>query len=320
MTNKISLGERMKTYEKVTDFRLTPRVPLICRLDGVAFHTLTKRVKLIKPYDSTFAGIMALAASTLVNKVQGSMMAYTQSDEISLLIRTDQSEQTTPWFGNRVQKMSSVMASMVSGVFNRELYLEYGDQIINLPVAAFDCRVYEVPSLTEAVNYFIWRQNDCTKNSISSAAYYELAKLKGRKTAQKALHGLNQDERQELLWSECGINWNNYPPEFKRGIAVTRVRREITTPISVTYRRELVTEAPPIFSSEAGREWICKVIDPPEEKLSDMYKCADCRREWQEDELNEPKDLLQRLLPGDTVPDGECPDCGALCFGEHHYA
>jgi len=320
MTTRPSLGQRMKTYERVSNFRLTPRIPLICRIDGVAFHTLAKKLKLIRPFDSTFADMMSLAARTLAGKVQGAVIAYTQSDEISLLIRTDQSEQTTPWFDNRLQKMSSVIASIVSGVFNRELHLSYSCEIGDLPIAAFDCRIYEVPDLTEAVNYFIWRQNDCTKNSISSAAYFELAKVKGRKTAQKMLHGLNQNERQELLWKECHINWNNYSDMFKRGVMITRQERIVETPNGTASRKTWATEIPPRLSSEMGKAWIFRIVDPPvdqEEQVGGIYECADCLQEWKADELNEPKDILDRLLPGDIFPDGECPDCGALCFGKH---
>jgi tRNA(His) 5'-end guanylyltransferase len=254
----------MKLYERVTDFHLTPRVPIIGRLDGVAFHTLAKQMKLERPFDEDFSMAMASAAQDLANRVQGFMLAYTQSDEISFLIRTDQSAETTPWFDNRIQKMASVTASIVAASFNKQWPT-------SVPLAAFDCRVYEVPDLIEAVNYFIWRQNDCTKNSISSAAYFELAKQFGKKTVQKLLHGLNKDERQELLWQKANINWNDYKPEFKRGITVVRQEKEVKTSEGTAIRKPWTIVPAPIFSSDEGRKWIFDIVDP-KDKEDDQEK------------------------------------------------
>ena len=311
--NKLSLGDRMKSYERVTNFRISPRVPIIGRLDGVAFHTLVKNLKLERPFDEGFADLMVNAAKELASRVQGCLLAYTQSDEISFIIRTDQSEDTTPWFDNRIQKITSVSASIVGGYFNKRIQLP-----LDSPVAAFDCRVYSVPDLVEVTNYFIWRQNDCTKNSISSAAYYELCKIHGRETAQKMLYGLHQAERQELLFQN-GINWNDYAPEFKRGFVVSRNEVEVKSEHGSAIRKPWTCEPAPIFSSEEGRKWIFDMIDPKEQEEptleDDMCKCPDCLHQWKLDELNEIKNIFQRILPGDVFPDGECPNCGALCYG-----
>ena len=77
----------------------------------------------------------------------------------------------------------------------------------------FDCRVWTVPTLMEAVNVFMWREWDCTKNSITQAAshYY----------SHKELHGKNGSEKQEMLFAK-GINFNDYPVWFKRGTYVQR--------------------------------------------------------------------------------------------------
>jgi tRNA(His) 5'-end guanylyltransferase len=240
-------------------------MPIIGRLDGVAFHTLAKQLKLIRPFDTSFSTMMAKATQVLTSHVQGCMLAYTQSDEISFIMRTDQSTETTPWFDNRVQKISSVAASIVSASFNRQLSDTYGSEI---PCAAFDCRVYGVPDLVEVLNYFIWRQNDCTKNSISSAAYFELSKLPdlGKKTAQKLLHGLNQDERQELLWQKTYINWNDYDPKFKRGVAVVREEKKVETPYGIAIRKPWTIKPAPIFSSDGGRDWFFSVVDPKDDE------------------------------------------------------
>jgi len=258
--HKESLGDRMKRYEEVTDLRLMPRSVAILRMDGVAFHTLTKRLHLDKPYDAGFSNWMSQAALALASRVQGCMIGYTQSDEMTFIIRSDQSDDFSAWFDNRIQKIVSVSSGVVSSAFNKLLAasgkIGTGDDTI----ATFDGRLHSVPSLTEAANNLIWRQRDCTKNSISGAAYYELGRKHGRKTARKMLDGLNQDQRQELLFAETGINWNDYIPEFKRGIAIFKRDVEIGTEHGPTIRRKWVIEAAPIFTSETGRAWLVEIL------------------------------------------------------------
>lgn len=258
-----SLGDRMKRYEAVTDYKLMPRSVAILRLDGVAFHTLTKRLHLEKPYDADFSGWMSCAARALASRVQGCMIGYTQSDEMTFVLRSDQSEDASAWFDNRIQKIVSVSSGIVSSVFNR-LMAASGKALVGADgeqiTAAFDARLHPIPGLTEAMNNLVWRQRDCTKNSISGAAYYELGKKHGRKTARRMLDGLNQDRRQELLFSETGVNWNDYIPEFKRGIVTYRKDMEITTENGTATRRRWVIEPAPIFTSEAGKAWLRETL------------------------------------------------------------
>ena len=101
---KQSLGDRMKLYESVFDFRLLPRAPIMCRCDGVSFSKLTKYLKLEKPFDKQFSNWMGESMTIVANKIQGCVLGYTQSDEISFVIRADQSNETVPWFNNRIQK------------------------------------------------------------------------------------------------------------------------------------------------------------------------------------------------------------------------
>ena len=121
----------------------------------------------------------------------------------------------------------------------------------------FDARVYTLPDLTEAGNYLVWRQFDCTRNSISSAAYYGLAEKVGRKTARKMIHGLKSNELQELMFQEIGINWNRYSIRFKRGTVAYREPVEIKTPNGTTTRTKWRVGCAPIISSEGiGRDWL----------------------------------------------------------------
>jgi tRNA(His) guanylyltransferase len=265
----LSLGSRMKAYEEATDYIIAPRLPIIGRIDGKAFHTLTKRLKCDKPFDERFSSIMAESSKFLSTQVQGCVLSYTQSDEISFAIRTDQSQETQPWFNNRVQKIVSVATSAVAAAFNR--YLKEDE-----PFAMFDCRVWYMPSMVEVQNYFVWRQRDCVKNSISSAAYYEVARAPdpdgipyGRKKTDAMLHKLSQNERQELLFQKAKINWNDYPEKFKRGIVTFRHPEEVVTDHGPVIRKKWISMAAPHFTSENGRVWLSEVLNPLRQEESD---------------------------------------------------
>jgi len=212
--DKTSLGDRMKTnYEHINRMYLTRRMPLIIRLDGVAFHTLTK--KLDRPYDKNFKDCMMETAKFLVENIMGSKMAYVQSDEISLLI-TDYDKLTTQaWFGKNLQKIISVSASMATMRFN-QLYNELipeGKRIKEYGL--FDSRAFVIPK-DDVTNYFIFRMNDATRNSIQGLGQSVFS--------NKEMFGKSCNEIQDMLMIDKDINWNNTPVYFKRGGCVYKSR------------------------------------------------------------------------------------------------
>ncbi len=220
----MTLGDRMKAYEQAYDSEIIGRIPVIIRVDGKGFSKWTKKVSAQKPFDEDMSTAMSVAMSNTASNIEGCLFGYTQSDEMTFVLRNDQSLESTPWFGNRIQKICSVVASMVTANFNNAVmvWTKWGDTEQLPPLAYFDARVFAVPTVDEIVNCIIWRQNDAVKNSISAACYYEVAKVHGKKTARKLMHGLNQNQQQELLFQEAGINWNDYPVKFKRGIGCFR--------------------------------------------------------------------------------------------------
>ena len=118
--DRTTLGDRMKNnYENITRYYLTRRMPVIIRLDGRSFHTFTRGFK--KPFDDILVKTMQDTMKYLCENIQGCVLGYTQSDEISLVL-TDYAEITTEaWFGNNLQKMCSVSASMATVAFNKYL-------------------------------------------------------------------------------------------------------------------------------------------------------------------------------------------------------
>lgn len=112
-----ALGERMKRYEYVTRNYLTRRVPAIIRLDGKAFHTFTRGFQ--KPFDEILVKTMQQTMRYLCENIQGCVLGYTQSDEITLVLIDYQKLDSDSWFGYNIQKCASVAASMATMVFNK---------------------------------------------------------------------------------------------------------------------------------------------------------------------------------------------------------
>lgn len=208
------LGKRIKNqYEDRTRCFLPRRTWTILRIDGKAFHTYTRKMK--TPYDSLFMNSMDETAAFLCEEIQGSVFAYVQSDEISVLITDFMKITTSAWFDGNIQKMASVGASLATGYFNKHKQFDTEE------IAFFDARVFTIPDPVEVFNYFVWRQKDCTRNSISSAAQSIYS--------AKQLHGKSSKNQIEMLFQK-GINWNNYPYQFKRGRVVAYNNMEWTYP------------------------------------------------------------------------------------------
>ena len=210
MSDKTAFGDRMKGYEKRESARrCMPGLPICARIDGKRFSRWTAGLE--RPYDVRLSELMVETTRELVRETQA-LLGYTQSDEISLVFHADGPKHQL-FLDGRIQKLASVLASMTTARFNalaQTRIPERADQ-----PALFDCRVWAVPSRTEAANTFLWRERDATKNSISMAArhYYDHADL----------HHRSSSELQELLFAR-GVNWNDYPPFFKRG---SFVRHEV---------------------------------------------------------------------------------------------
>ncbi len=204
-----AMGDRQKAFEKRrTDERLMPGLPVIVRLDGRAFHTFTRG--LARPYDERLSRAMAETAKYMVAETHANM-GYTQSDEITLgFANTDPTKPML--FDGKVSKLLSVLAAMATAKFNDEIRTRIPEKAKLLPL--FDARVYELPTMALAVESFVWREADATRNSLTMAAhaYY----------SHKELHRAGFALKHDMLHAK-GVNWADYPAFFKRG---TFVRRE----------------------------------------------------------------------------------------------
>jgi tRNA(His) 5'-end guanylyltransferase len=201
------LSIRMKEqYENRTRYFLPRRTFTILRLDGKAFHTYTRGLK--KPFDNNLSEDIDNAIIAMLPEIQGAVFAYTQSDEISILLTDFATPQTDMWFDGNIQKISSVAASIMTAEFNRLRYKRWAtpshvnvDSLfgVNEPsLAYFDCRTFTIPDRVEVMNYFRWRQQDCVRNSVSMVAQANFS--------HKELHGKSQSMMHEMLHQK-GVNW-----------------------------------------------------------------------------------------------------------------
>ena len=244
--SKDSLGDRIKDYEGRTQVLLPRKTYSVIRLDGKAFHTYTKGLN--RPYDLDLMSDMDETAKYLCENIAGTILAYTQSDEITLILADfkEGSYKTQAWFDGNLQKCVSISASLATAKFNQlrtcrkmtaiglDLYaLNKKDYPPKL--ACFDSRIFTISDPWEIQNILVWRNQDCVRNSVQMAAQSMFS--------HKELQGVNVTQLQEKMWAEKQVNWNDYPTGFKNGRVVTKEA------ISEN-RTGWVIQPAPIFSKE----------------------------------------------------------------------
>lgn len=232
------LGKRMKeNYEQVPKYRLMRRTPVIIRIDGKAFHTFTRGFD--RPFDEVFGNAMVKTMEYLCEHIQGCIFGYVQSDEISLVLSDYKKLNSDAWFGYEVQKMCSIAASMATMAFNKFFYKEvcsfnsksvyewleniedrnarskYIQTLYNAvdKGAMFDARVFNIPK-EEVVNCIYWRQLDAARNSVQMVGQANFS--------HNELQNKSCNVIQEMLHEQKGINWNDYPTRWKRGVCWTK--------------------------------------------------------------------------------------------------
>ena len=274
------LGVRMKSfYEEIPKTKLMRRTPVIIRIDGKAFHTFTKNFE--RPFDEVFIQSMQDTAKYLCGNIQGAVLSYQQSDEISLLLIDYKKLNSAAWFDYEVQKMCSIAASMATAAFNeafsknaeqylfesyfkrrsnefeyRSLRFEpdprsavYKKALIDKPM--FDARCFNIPK-EEVTNYFYWRQLDASRNSIQMVGQANFS--------HKKMQGKSNSEIQDMLMAQKGINWNDYPIHQKRGsCCIKRELKDAEVDGGTLRRHWIIDKEIPIFKGD-GRDYIEKLV------------------------------------------------------------
>lgn len=269
-----SLATRMKDYESVSKTRLTRRTPVIIRIDGKAFHTFTRGMR--RPFDYVLTETMRETTKYLCKNIQGCVLGYTQSDEISLVLVDYKTLETSAWFNNEVQKICSISASMATMAFNKffRRYVEnlyYNTKVAmtdeeerkwyelyesKFDIAMFDARCFNLPK-EEVTNYIYWRQLDAMRNSIQAVGQANFS--------QTQLNLKSCNDIKDML-EQKGINWEDFPTGLKRGSCAVKSGEEVNTVKIVgdrkisTYRKLwYIDREIPLFKGD-GREYIERLI------------------------------------------------------------
>ena len=264
------LGKRMKEfYEQVPKTRLVRRTPVAIRIDGKAFHTFTRGFE--KPFDEVLGKAMRGTMKYLCENIQGCVLGYTQSDEITLILIDYKKLTSSAWFDYEVQKMCSIAASMATMAFDREFrkamdedptipsvrYNWYTAKIDN--GAMFDARVFNIPK-EEVANLIYWRQLDATRNSIQMVGQANFS--------HKELQNKSCNMIQDMLFQERDINWNDFPTHLKRGSCCVKkeIQDERFDIKDGAYPRAtwVIDTEIPVFKGD-GRAYIENLIQPEEE-------------------------------------------------------
>jgi len=254
MCKKDEFGDRMKRYEKVTRNYLMQRTPVIIRLDGKAFHTFTKGFT--KPFDKLMSDTMQDTMKYLCENIQGAVLGYTQSDEITLVLVDYNKLNTCGWFDYNIQKCASVAASMATMAFNKFYRKNLDCLKVNSPILTFayqrawerggmfDARVFNVPK-EEVCNVVLWRQKDAERNSVNMVgnSYF----------SHREMQNKSCKEVKEML-IEIGVDWENYPTKYKRGSCCIKMMKEDSLRPQWHIDNEI-----PIFVGE-GRKYIDDLI------------------------------------------------------------
>ena len=273
------LGRRMKDfYETIPKTKLMRRTPVAIRIDGKAFHTFTRGMK--RPFDDILIETMQQTMKYLCENIQGCVLGYTQSDEITLILIDYQKLTSSAWFDYEVQKMCSIAASMATMAFNRcfsdivnKSYTYYTttecgcdyvsniesfDKLFNsyfskIGKAMFDARCFNIPK-EEVANLIYWRQLDATRNSIQMVGQANFS--------QKELHGKSCNKIQDMLMEQKGINWNDFPAYQKRGSCC--IKQEYAYPDEFMQTQQwrtrwIIDKDIPIFKNE-DRKYIENLI------------------------------------------------------------
>lgn len=249
-----SFAGRMKGYESVAQSILMPRTPVIVRVDGKNFSKLTKGMN--KPFDAKLTQCMAAVALRLAAEAQNCRIAYHQSDEVSLLLTDFRTLTSEGWFANQVQKICSVSAAIATSAFAQEYIKLFPERVESSHLPVFDARCFNVPR-EEVTNYFIWRQRDAERNSVSMAAQAVFS--------HKELQGINRTQMMDMLLLRKGINWNDYSAIYKRGAVVSKEMTKTNVMQDGVIRAKWVITEAPVFSQE--RDFVEKFLRDEEVRV-----------------------------------------------------
>ncbi|OKL55937.1 tRNA(His) guanylyltransferase [Talaromyces atroroseus] len=211
-------------YEYVRLFEqpdnLLPQTWIVVRIDGRGFHKLSDKYGFEKPNDRRALDLMNAAAVSVMKDLPDLTIAYGVSDEYSFVFHPN-----CELFERRSAKLVTTIVSGFTAAYVYQWPKFFPDkplQLSNLPT--FDGRAVQYPNASILRDYMSWRQVDCHINNLYNTTFWSMVLIGGMTNveAEKELQGTVSSDKNEILFSRFGINYNNEPEFFKKGSVVYR--------------------------------------------------------------------------------------------------
>ena len=278
------LGNRMKEYyENIPKIKLYRRTPVIIRIDGKSFHSFTRGFR--RPFDELLIKSMQETMKHLCENIQGCVLGYCQSDEISLLLIDYKKLESAAFFDYEVQKVCSVTASMATMAFNKIFMnnLLDIDPIVTFydgeDPSEFECAakfgfnpidqngLYELKKYCEVYNKAIDKgamfDSRCFNIPVEEVTnYFYWRQLDATRNSIQMVGQANFSHKelqhktcnmiQDMLHEQRGINWNDFPTHKKRGSCCIKIDEDGRS-------KWIIDNDIPIFK-EDGRNYIDDLV------------------------------------------------------------
>ncbi|XP_034474168.1 probable tRNA(His) guanylyltransferase [Drosophila innubila] len=225
-SNSTALGRRnmacsryeyVKSYEQ--DDRILPNVWIVIRIDGKKFHKFSNAHRFEKPNDENALNVMNAAGIAVMQEFRDIVLGYGQSDEYSFVFRKD-----TAAFKRRASKLLTYVTSLFSSSYVMN-WAKWMDRPLKY-APCFDGRTVLYPSDENLRDYLSWRQADVHVNNLYNTAFWKLVLESGltNQQAEERLRGTLSADKNELLFQQFGINYNNLPAMYRKGTILLRKR------------------------------------------------------------------------------------------------
>ena len=198
---------------------LPPSNWIVVRIDGRGFTKLCKKYEFAKPNDRRALDLMNTAAEEVVKQFVDIVLAYGQSDEYSFVFH-----ENAMMFDRRASKLATSIATAFTAEYCMQWADFFPDQRLERPYPTFDGRCVAYPKRKVLRDYLSWRQADCHINNLYNTTFWNLVIKGGMSTtdAEQALKGTVSSDKNEILFSQFSINYNNEPQIYRKGTVVYR--------------------------------------------------------------------------------------------------
>lgn len=241
-----TLKHRISEYQSSYNYKILPKLPIVYTLNGRNFSKITQNLQ--KPYSKELNDCLSSTLLRLCTEIEGAVFGYSYNDELIIISKND----GNCWYDNNIQKLASVTSSIATVHFN--------NMVVNTELdfttdAIFTCEVSALPNLTEVLNFLIFKQQHNFQLSLNFACYYELLKSNTENEVYSKLENLAMEDKIDFLREDCGVEYTDYPENFRRGLSVYKVPKLVN---SILKNKWQIDNDTVLFSKE--QEFIANIL------------------------------------------------------------